>query len=115
MSDMKLALRIVGYLGRGLFVDESDGDSKYDIYPYINGREKGLAIVINENAEYENNKVIIVSENRNSDDLVIYEGRLHEVKENYVPSETMYQKRKYFSPSNSRQAVNYLKEKLGMK
>ena len=97
----------------------------YSIHPYINGREQGFAIEVVggmswlSKIKYEDRKIVIFSEDRKSDSIVVYVGLANdfdsdELNPHYIfKSERRYHENaKYFSPSKINQAVTFIEKEL---
>jgi hypothetical protein len=60
------------------------------VHPYVNCREQGFAIA-------SNTCTVAFSEDRNSDDIVVYVGGSHQFDFNTnIPSDEVYKNRRYF-------------------
>ena len=85
---MKLADAVLAYVEFMM-----DYDEDYVLEPYQNGREHGYLL-----RSYESWRCVAFSENRNSDDIVLYYGDTHDFQmAGNVPSESAYSKAKYIS------------------
>ena len=97
----------------------------YAIRPYLNGREQGFAIEVSggkirgHKLSYEDRKIVIFSENRRSDDLVVYIGVASDFDtENMNPHFVFKSERKYFeqatyfSPSKMDEALEFIEKAL---
>ena len=97
----------------------------YAIKPYLNGREVGFAIEVvggkigGQIVSYEDRKVVIFSENRNSDDLVVYIGigtdfDTDQMNPHFIfKSERRYRENStYFSPYKLDEAVEFIEREL---
>jgi hypothetical protein len=78
------ALTVLGHvkkLAKGLNLGE------LDVEPYKNGRENGLAI-----KRWKPDRMVVFSENRNSDDIVVYRGAGREFDwcAGNIPDEVVY-------------------------
>ncbi len=80
MSDMRLAIDFLGILQkkhRELFwEDKKEGLSAITIYPYLNGREKGFAMIKEESdgRQFKEYRVLVFAEHRNSDTIRLFYG-----------------------------------------
>lgn len=80
MSDMRLAIDFLNVLQKKypslMNEDRSEGKSDFEIYPYVNGREKGFALVKSEydTKQHGDFRVIVFAEHRNSDRLRMFYG-----------------------------------------
>jgi hypothetical protein len=103
MSDMKEALKVYDKIKTVVNTDDQDC---FSVYPYHNGRENGLAIIkrdINNNCN--NNTVVIFSEYRRSDDIVVYHEKISNFsnffakidKDGFPLSEEAYNKASFFN------------------
>jgi hypothetical protein len=72
---------------------------------YSNCREQGYCI------KHKNGLSISFSENRNSDDIVVYVGTKFDMQGN-VPTEESYRKARYFRYDDVSGAVNYIMVKV---
>jgi len=73
---------------------------------YKNGRENGFAL------SKGGNKVAF-SENRNSDDIVVYTGTTTDFEMGgNIPSEESYRNKKYFGPDDAKKAAQFIKHFL---
>lgn len=91
-------------------LDEMDGYS-YWLESYCNGREQGYCI----HGGYTTEKQVCFSENRNSDDIVVYpKGKQHErfSMQGNVPSEESYREAKYFRYDESDGAAEFIVQYL---
>lgn len=90
----KAVLRLVGKI------------SGAELQPYKNGRENGVALLLKD-------RQAVWSENRNSDDIVVYVGdKFKDFDNDNIPSEDTYQSRKYFAPDDIARAAQYIKRFL---
>ena len=71
MGDMTMAVEIMGTsaMKRVMRKTTKEIGQVYSVYPYINGRERGICI-----SQHEG-RAVCFSENRNSDEVVVYVGR----------------------------------------
>lgn len=125
MPDMIVALNVHNKLNKKLLKD----NKKYSvsIWPYINGRENGLMIYQEEVESWKNGLVILFSENRNSDDIMVcfehitdmpgfYEKRRNSWPEGWPLSENAYEKnRKFFRYDKVSEAAKYINSLLRRK
>lgn len=80
MSDMRLAIEFMKVLQKKypeiMKRNVQEGDPNFSFYPYVNGRERGFAVIKEEykDKQYENFRVIIFAEHRNSDTLRLFYG-----------------------------------------
>ena len=81
----------------------------FSVETYSNCREQGFAIKV-WNKETLKNKTASFSENRNSDDIVVYVG--YDFDGYNVPSEEAYKKAKYFRYDKAYAAAKYMFEEL---
>lgn len=95
MSDISMARKVLGRLKiPKVFVIEA----------YSNGREQGFALFL-----YK--KKIAFSENRNSDDLVVYVGLQNEFDmAGNIPNERVYRIAKYFPPNKFSSGISYIQK-----
>ena len=97
----------------------------YTIKPYLNGREVGFAIEVvggkigGRKVSYEDRKVVVFSENRNSDDLVVYIGIADDFDTSVLnphfifKSDRRYRENStYFSPSKLDEAIEFIEKEL---
>lgn len=98
----------------------------YSIRPYLNGREVGFAIEVvggkaygGNKESYEDSKIVIFSENRNSDALVVYIGLrsdfdTDQLNPHYIfKSERRYHENAtYFNPDKFDEAVKFIEQEL---
>lgn len=78
-----------------------DEDVELFLEPYANGRERGWALY-----NRDGNKVVF-SENRNSDSIVVYVGKVGDFEMcGNVPSEKAYKKKEFFSCTDPMLAAN---------
>jgi hypothetical protein len=81
-----------------------------DCEPYMNGREEGFCL---KTSSEHNFKAVAFSENRNSDDIVIYCGEATDFSlQGNVPSEEIYNKKKYFQYHSYVEAAEYIRDYL---
>jgi hypothetical protein len=73
-----------------------DGRGTLYVYPYLNGREQGWTLTIEIDLP-----VLTFSENRNSDDVVVYEDAEWNLYGNTTPSEESYENRRFFRGTRS--------------
>jgi hypothetical protein len=73
------------------------------VEPYINGRECGWSLA--KFGETHTPKVSF-SENRSSDEIVVYSGRMQDFKDGNIPQEHIYKAAKYFEAVEIWQAVD---------
>lgn len=79
--------------------------------PFQNGREHGFSILnFNANAK----KQVSFSENRNSDEIVVYYGTAYETFDiNNLPmTDEDWKRKKYFEPEEYEEAAEFILEKL---
>lgn len=74
MSDMKEALKVYDKIKTILIGSE---EYSFQIYPYQNGRENGISILRTNEKDFTDNLVIVFSECRKSDDIVVYHETLY--------------------------------------
>lgn len=80
MSDMRLAIDFMNVLQKKypelMNHNVQEGESDFEFYPYVNGRERGFALVKNEysHKQYEDFRVIAFAEHRNWDRLRLFYG-----------------------------------------
>ena len=83
------------------------GEDCLFIEVYENGREKGFAI-----DAWDTLKVAF-AENRNSDDIVVYVGESRDFERNSnIPSEEVYESRKFFAYDEIAKAASFIFNKL---
>lgn len=94
-ASMRVADRVAVALRRGLKTwQRPDGvANEATLYPYLNGREHGLTLV----CYADGVPAFTFAENRNSDDIVVYEEPKWSTFGFGVPSESAYTARKFFS------------------
>ncbi len=87
-----------------LLIDEDDFN-RLIIHPYINGREDGFAI-----QNFENGQKVAFSENRKSDDIVVYSGNSCDFSlQGNTPTAEVYKDRIYFPFLDVKRAALYIK------
>lgn len=93
-ASMRVAERVAAALRRGLKTwQRPDGRAnEATLYPYFNGREQGLTLA----CYAEGVPAFIFAENRNSDDIVVYEEPTWASFGDGAPSEAAYAVRKFF-------------------
>ena len=78
------------------------------VEPYLNGREQGFAIT-----SLLNQKKVVWSENRNSDDFVVYADKSYAFSmQGNTPTEEIWEKRKYFAYDEYLAVAKYVLEEL---
>lgn len=76
------------------------------VEPYANGRERGWVVI-------NNGKSAAFSENRNSDDIVIYTGNYADfAMAGNVPSDKVYKSKKFFSCTEPYEVAKFILEFL---
>lgn len=104
-SSMKKAEKVLKILKK-ILPDKNDGIC---YQPFQNGREHGFS-VLNLNTR----KQASFSENRNSDEIVVYYGVAYETFDiNNLPmTEEDWKNKKYFEPEEYEEAANFILENL---
>lgn len=84
----------------------SDLGLTVDLNSYTNGRERGYSL--NESFNF-NGKKVAFSENRNSDDIVVYFGTALDFEQNTnIPSDKVYASRKFFDYNRADRAAEFI-------
>lgn len=116
---MKLALQVFKKLPQAkLFKIRSDGEPECNIFPYLNGREKGFGITrYVTGREWEEMPMVVFSEHRSSDSLFVLSGKLKEFDWNddckiKMSDEDWAKRKKHFEPSELQKGVDYIKKEL---
>ena len=121
MSDMKSAIAVYNKINKRLI----KGNKKYEVsvWPYHNGRENGLMIYHEEKLPWRHGLVILFSENRNSDDIMVCFEHITDMQTFYVErskypsgwplSEKAYnENRKFFNYDKPDEAAKYINSLL---
>lgn len=106
MNVAQKVLKHVKKIGLNLPQDEAAAH----LEAYSNGREQGLSLTVSDSsgAEFEVRKVAF-SENRNSDNIVVYVGSDYDFRMNgNVPSEDVWGYRHYFDPDDHKGAAEFI-------
>lgn len=85
----------------------SKNEGIYYLECYQNGRESGFCI--NNNL---GDKFVAFSENRNSDDIVVYTSNVPFNMAGNIPSDEVYQQRKFFNYRKTKEAAEFIVEFL---
>jgi hypothetical protein len=125
---MKLALDILlGLPIRSMTKINRDGESDFVIYPYVNGRERGLCLIDNRENKLtskkymplDEKKTIVFSENRSSDGLIYFIGKAKDfnIWENGDKCEPKTEKfwrenRKMFESDQVKQGIKMIKKEF---
>ena len=144
MGDMRLAIQVLNKIKDNYSLNWDDARKSnhkgipltsgrwlytnpyYAIQPYLNGREVGFAIEVvggkavgGSKMAYEDSKIVVFSENRRSNDLVVYIGLrsdfdTDQLNPHYIfKSERRYHENAmYFSPSKLDEAVKFIEQEL---
>jgi hypothetical protein len=93
------------YAVLAILLDMLGEDHKLTIRSYVNGREEGFYIVV-----YGlRSKAVAFSENRNSDNIVVYFGVSNDfTPQGNVPSEEVYKNAKYFDYNAYLEAAKFI-------
>jgi hypothetical protein len=84
----------------------SDLDLTVALYSYTNGREQGYALDAGVNLT---RRKVAFSENRNSDDIVVYFGTALDFEQNTnIPSDKVYASRKFFDYNKADRAAEFI-------
>lgn len=110
MGDMRMALDVYKKMG-------NLNKNFIDILPYVNGREKGIMLL-----NTKINRIVVFSENRNSDNLIVYSELVKDVWDIYCNrpdgfplSESAYTKRIYRradTTQEKKESAKFIKELL---
>jgi hypothetical protein len=80
---------------------------EWTLYPYLNGREAGYSLTAYPGLW------VAFSENRNSDEIVVYVGRAGDFEmAGHVPINSAWRSRRYFHPDHVEQAARYIVDYL---
>lgn len=91
---------------------EESAWNKLNVEPYLNGRESGFAV----HDFYQASKKVAFSENRNSDNIVVYYGTSSDFSmQGNTPSEKSYRNAKFFSYDEYHKAAKWIYEFLNAK
>lgn len=101
-------------------VSEKEYDSfitRLETFPFFNGREQGLGIAIKEEYGYSSEcPVICWSENRNSDDIVVYIGKsnhsLNPPTLNDISNDEFWNTKTYFDYDDAEGAAEFINQKI---
>ena len=90
----------------------ADDTEKYiNIEAYVNCREQGFSI----QNYFKGERQVAFSENRNSDDIVVYYGkRVDFSMQGNVPSDEVYRKARYFPCHAVKEAAEFIYEYLNL-
>lgn len=90
----------------------ADDTEKYlCIEAYVNCREQGFSV----KNYFQGERQVSFSENRNSDDIVVYYGNRGDFSmQGNVPSEEVYRKARYFACHNVKEAADFVYEYLNL-
>jgi len=93
MNDgLKRSFRVL----KNVRIAKNTPDDRISVGAYVNGREHGLRINVYTTG-FADVRTLIICENRNSDDMILYEGDFREFDINGLPSEQRYEERTYFA------------------
>lgn len=88
-------------------------DEEIYLEPYKNGRENGWALHSNSSSSTALDRKVVFSEYRNSDQIVIYQGRMQDFDvSGNVPDEACYQTKVFFDAGQIEKAARHILDYL---